>query len=236
MNSKRVFISYAHRDAAALDAFRAVAEPLLAGHDVVLWCDHELRAGDIFHQRLEYEAAISDVVVFLVSEAFMGSEYCQKVELVWALERANALDVRVVPVILEDCAWQETVLRHFNATPPYGRPVRDFPSESEGFRLAAQSIVEALNEATSYKWAGPAAGLLGGVVGAQALDSERSSIADIGGALGRAAEHAMDFAEFLDHDGDHDGHHSSDGDHHTDTHHLEQSDDTHGDDTTDDHR
>ena len=45
------------------------------------------------------------VVLLLVSSDFLASNYCYDVEMTRALERHEAGEARVIPVILRACLW-----------------------------------------------------------------------------------------------------------------------------------
>lgn len=242
-NPKRIFVSYSHKDRADLDEFLEILRPHLRDDLIEVWDDSDLRAGDDFHRRLEQECAISDSVVLLVSDNFLKSRYCQDVELVWTARRANALEITLVPVILEQCDWKSTILRHFQATPFPGKPIKSFLDRKEGYRAAAEDIKQALQSENRYQWMGPVGAALlveQSHAGESGFSPEHTSVADIGGAAARVAQEITNFMSVLDHgvDGEHQADHHDTGDLHPDDgdHSVDHDDDQYDWDDHDDGR
>jgi hypothetical protein len=154
----RIFISYAHRDANALTLFQEALQQSVQV-PTAIFSDVELRAGDRFHDRLKFECLAADVTIFLVSSAFLASRFCTTVELMWGVERANRQVTPLVPVILEPCAWKDTILKHFQAAPDLGKPISEFEPPAAGFLSAVESVKAALHPAQSYLWYGPSSGV-----------------------------------------------------------------------------
>lgn len=77
---------------------------------------------DEFHSELE----ATDLFLFLVSPDFIASDYCVEQEMRRALERHDAGDARVVPIIVEPCNWTSmNALRRLKAVPIDGKPVSE---------------------------------------------------------------------------------------------------------------
>ncbi len=97
----KLFISYAHEDS-RLRARLAKHLALLKNRGVLAsWYDGEIVAGQ------EWEAAIfdqlntADIILLLISADFLASPYCYGREMQRALERHDAKEARVIPVLLQ---------------------------------------------------------------------------------------------------------------------------------------
>ncbi|MCB1510831.1 MAG: SUMF1/EgtB/PvdO family nonheme iron enzyme [Hyphomicrobiaceae bacterium] len=92
-NSPKVFISYSRRDAEfaenLLDGLEA------AGFDAYL-DKHDIAAGEDWEARLGNLIESADTVVFVISSAAVASQQCA-----WEVEKARALNKRILPVVLE---------------------------------------------------------------------------------------------------------------------------------------
>ncbi|MGL4400540.1 MAG: COR domain-containing protein, partial [Luteolibacter sp.] len=108
----KVFLSYAHTDAAYRDVFMQNLKVMESDGLIDSWYDGKVLAGEDFDGKIRHALETADVVLFLVSTASLGSKYIQEVELEYALNPISR-DARmenppiVVPVLLEkDCAWK----------------------------------------------------------------------------------------------------------------------------------
>jgi hypothetical protein len=113
----RIFISYARED----DEYRAKLEENLSSlkhHKLVeLWTDRCIVPGDDWDDAIDENIRTADVVLLLVSQAFVNSEYITSKELELALARHEDKKARVVPVILRPAVWDETPFARFQAIP-----------------------------------------------------------------------------------------------------------------------
>src|SRR4051812_5397437 len=106
--TKRLFISYSHRDDHYLDRLhvhlaQAMREGVFQG-----WFDREIAAGGDIDGDVARELELAHIFIALVSPDFIASEYCFDRELAKALERRSAGTMVVVPVVVEPCDWQRT--------------------------------------------------------------------------------------------------------------------------------
>ena len=80
---------------------------------------------------------------------FINSEYCYDRELDRALERHDAEEAEVIPIILRPCMWQQTPFARIQSLPKDGQavslwPDRDaaFVNVAEGIRQVAKDLLE----------------------------------------------------------------------------------------------
>lgn len=103
----RLFYSYSHKDS----QHRAAMETMLASlkRSALLedWSDVEIIPGQSISAALQAKLPESDIVAFLLSPDFLGSDECLKE---WRraaeLESSGRLVFRV-PIIVRDCPWQD---------------------------------------------------------------------------------------------------------------------------------
>jgi Leucine-rich repeat (LRR) protein len=147
MKPLRMFISYASRDKEWLSKFRKHLTPLLRAKRVEVWYDEMLEAGSMWDQEIKNNLAVADIILFLVSNDSLSSEYIWEVEVKTALEQQKSNKSIVVPIILRPCMWQDTPLANFNALPAHGKPISDYVSEDEAF----VEVVRAINQLIDSK-------------------------------------------------------------------------------------
>src|SRR5919205_267938 len=97
MRQVRVFLSYAHEDRAWCERLLNHLGWLRQTGQLAVFDDQQIKAGEGWDARIRGELEQADIVVPLVSPAFLGSRYCTVVELLAALEGG----ARVVPVVLD---------------------------------------------------------------------------------------------------------------------------------------
>lgn len=143
----KIFLSYAHHDAAYRDVFAQNLKVMEADGIIDWWYDGKVLPSENFDQRISQAMHEADVIVILLSTASLGSKYIREVELRYAKEAAERLSSAplVVPVLLEkDCAWMSSELGHLQTIPGDGtgnmRAVDQWPSRRKAFNAVEQSL------------------------------------------------------------------------------------------------
>ncbi len=102
-----VFISYSHLDESwkkrLLRHFKALERQGLA---VAPWDDRKIPGGGDWEAEIRAAMAGADAAVLLISTDFLASEFINKVEVPFLLERREKVGLQVIPVIIEPCNWQ----------------------------------------------------------------------------------------------------------------------------------
>ena len=110
------------------------------------WHDRRIGAGEDFACKISDQLERADIVLLLVSPYFLASDYCYDKEMKRALERHQAGDARVIPVILHPCDWHKAPFGHLRATPPDGKPVSKYTNQHDAFLAVTRDIREAAEE------------------------------------------------------------------------------------------
>ncbi|WP_163995268.1 toll/interleukin-1 receptor domain-containing protein [Pyxidicoccus caerfyrddinensis] len=140
----KLFFSYSHAD----EALRNVLE----GHLTMLkrqgliepWHDRRITAGSEFDAAISTHLEEADVILLLVSVDFLASEYCYSKEMMRALERHEAGNAKVIPVILRPCDWHSAPFGKLLAAPRDGKAVTMWPNQDEAFTDVAVKVREAV--------------------------------------------------------------------------------------------
>lgn len=140
----KLFFSYSHAD----EQLRDTLEKHLAGLKrqcfLDTWHDRRIRAGDDLHGAIAQELEEADIILLLVSADFLASDYCYDVEMQRAIERHNAGQSRVIPVILRPCDWHDAPFGKLMAAPKDGRPVTSWPDLDDAFLDIVRAIKAAI--------------------------------------------------------------------------------------------
>lgn len=129
----RAFISYSHKDSAALERLHTHLAMLKREGKITSWYDREILAGDNIDEEIAANFKASDLFLALVSPDFLASPYCYDREMTEAMTRHNDGTMRVVPIILEPCDWKATSLQKVKAVPRDGKPVSDWTNANTAF-------------------------------------------------------------------------------------------------------
>lgn len=137
---KRVFISYAHEDAAFRDALAVHLQVLCMAGIIEQWHDGQLGPGEDWKATIDREVHAADIVVLLVSASFLASRSCQELELAPALARWAKRDVVVVPVVVRACDWDASPLAKLQILPTRGKPVATWPHPDDAWTEVTRAI------------------------------------------------------------------------------------------------
>jgi hypothetical protein len=148
-----LFFSYSHKDEALRDQLEIHLAMLKRQGVISTWHDRRLIAGSDLDAGISRELECAEIILLLISPDFLASEYCYSVEMTHALQRHEAGEARVIPVILRPCDWTHAPFGKLLAAPRDGKPVTRWPDTDEAFL----DIATAIREAASTTSARPAA-------------------------------------------------------------------------------
>ncbi len=132
----KVFITYSHKNRRAKNKLITYLDVMRQEGLIEIWHDNEIMAGDTWKKEIfSTNLPDSDLLLYLVSADSLASENCNK-------ELADALrtDIRVVPIILEACDWENHQLSRFEVLPHKGKPINKWEPESDGWQNVVQGI------------------------------------------------------------------------------------------------
>jgi hypothetical protein len=132
------YLSYSRRNLKLVMEFRD--EVALSGLPLRLFYDLDLQAGQAWDAELARQLEQSQLVLFFLSPAALASQYIRDVEVPAALRLARRGRAHVVPVLLSECAWQQTPLAQFMLLPRDGRPLDKVRPRARAW----QSLIEEL--------------------------------------------------------------------------------------------
>ena len=135
-----VFVSYSHADEELKNQFLKHLNPLKKMKLISEWSDRKLLAGDKWEQEISKNLESANIIILLISIDFINSGYCYDIELERALERHEANEACVIPVILRSCMWQHTPFAKLQALPKDGKAVKLWPDLDDAFANIADGI------------------------------------------------------------------------------------------------
>jgi internalin A len=145
LKMKKVFISYSKADAFYLTKLENHLSVLKRNGTISTWNCRELLAGDKWDGKIKKELEEADIIIFLVSDDFLATDYIYDIEIKRAIEREETdPNVRVIPVILRSCYWEESPLAAYNTAPKKAQVVTLAKDIDESFKNIVLEIKKTL--------------------------------------------------------------------------------------------
>jgi hypothetical protein len=105
-------------------------------------------AGTDWAGHIDAHLESADLILLLISAAFLASQYCYDLEMDRALDRHEAGTARAIPVILKPVFWEmaPSRLRALEALPTDARPVTTWRNTQEAFVDVVKGIRDAIQQ------------------------------------------------------------------------------------------
>lgn len=113
----KVFISYAHKDERLKNELLAHLSPWMRQGIIESWDNRQVKAGNERNKEILEHMNKADIVLCLLSSDFLNSEYYDTLEMRRTLERHEAGEVEVIPVLLREVEWQRTPFHRLQVIP-----------------------------------------------------------------------------------------------------------------------
>lgn len=141
-----IFFSYSHKDENL--RVKLVNHLSQLKHEALIrdWHDRKIGAGTEWRGQINEHLSSARIVLLLISSDFLASPYIHDVELKRALERHEAGEARVIPVILRPCDWHSAPFGKLQALPTDGKAITKWGNRDEAFTVVAQGIRAAVKE------------------------------------------------------------------------------------------
>jgi tetratricopeptide (TPR) repeat protein len=150
-NAAKVFISYSHKDEALRDSLATHLSNLQWQGIISSWYDRQLVAGMEWDDKIKTELESADIILLLISPDFIASKYCRDVEIPIALQRHEARQAYVVPIILRPFDWFDAPFSKLQAFPKDAKPVTTWSNQDEAFVSVTQGIRTAAKLMLDYR-------------------------------------------------------------------------------------
>ena len=142
----KVFFSYSHKDEALRDQLETHLAMLRNQGLIESWHDRRIVAGSELDDSIFSQLETANVILLLVSADFLASTYCYSKEMARAMERHQAKEARVIPVILRHCDWSSAPFSGLLAVPRDAKPVTSWPDIDEAFADVTKQVRKAVQD------------------------------------------------------------------------------------------
>ncbi len=140
-----VFFSYSHRDADLREQLEKHLALLKRRQTIRTWYDGEITAGEERSPELLHQLETAGVVLLLISPDFIASDFCWRDEMTRALERHEAGEARVIPILLRPVDdWQNAPFGKLQALPERGGAATEWDDLDRAFKNVAAGVRKAV--------------------------------------------------------------------------------------------
>jgi energy-coupling factor transporter ATP-binding protein EcfA2 len=141
----KVFFSYSREDKKLRDKLDDHLS-LVKDQGVTTWHDCQIVAGSEWEEEIKSHIRTADIILLLISSDFIASRYCWKTELPNILQRHEAGEAYVIPVLLRPIAnWENSPFAKLQICPTGGRPVIKWEHLDEALAEVVESIEERID-------------------------------------------------------------------------------------------
>ncbi len=143
-----IFISFSHIDERLQAKLEAHLSPLKHQGLIAAWHYRKIGAGTEWDGQINEHLNSAHIILLLITIDFITSRYCYDVEMKRALQRHEAGEARVIPIILRPCDWHLSPFAKLQALPKNAKLVTDWPNRDKAFTDVAKGIRTAVMELT----------------------------------------------------------------------------------------
>jgi len=144
----RLFYSYCHEDSGLRRKLEQHLALLKREGAIEEWFDGKIGAGVELDKSIDANLAGSDIILLLISAAFLNSDYCWDKEMRRAMQRHQKGEARVIPIIIRpvDDGWHQTIFGTLKALPTDGKPVTKWSNRDSAWKDVAKGIRDAVKD------------------------------------------------------------------------------------------
>jgi tetratricopeptide (TPR) repeat protein len=136
-----IFYSYAHEDRMLQERLENHLKFFKRQGLITSWTDRLIAPGTDWNREINDGLDRASIILLLLSEYFLASDYIDGVEMRRAFERSQTNSARVIPVILRECLWREDRrLSDLEVLPRNRRPVAGWRDRAKALAEVAAGI------------------------------------------------------------------------------------------------
>jgi internalin A len=136
----KLFYSYSHGDEEMRDDLETHLKLMQRQGVIEAWHDRDILAGDEWKEKIDENLEHADIILLLVTANFLASDYCYDVEMKRAMERHEAGDAVVIPVIIKDVDWHDSPFGKLQPLPKDGKAVETWEIKNTAWKDVTEAI------------------------------------------------------------------------------------------------
>ncbi|HEY1249031.1 MAG TPA: toll/interleukin-1 receptor domain-containing protein, partial [Nitrososphaera sp.] len=139
-NELKIFYFYAHEDQHIRKQLEQHLSNLKRLYHLQTWFYREILPGENWETVIEQNLNTADLILLLISPAFMASDYCYNTEMQRALERHANQEAKVIPILVRRVHWTNASFSHLQLLPTDAKPVKSWIDQDEAFYPTFRSL------------------------------------------------------------------------------------------------
>lgn len=157
MSNLKLFYCYAQQDKQWFTRLDAHLSSLKREFQITTFSKYEVLAGMEIEKETDTHLNAADIILLLISSAFIDSDYCYSLEMEKALQRQKEGDVCVIPILLRPVDWKYTPFSKLQPLPANGIPVTSWRQSDEALEDITKGIRKRLERerrrlSQKYHW------------------------------------------------------------------------------------
>lgn len=141
-----VFLAYSQKDEAYREDLEESLALLKRQEYILSWNDREIMAGQQWADQISEHLETARIILLMVSSSFLASDYCYGKEMKRALERHEAREAVVIPIIVRPCDWHGAPFAKIQALPKGARAITSWANKDEAWTDVAKGIRQAVEK------------------------------------------------------------------------------------------
>lgn len=150
-SSFKAFISYSHNDLKDCEKLKRNLAPLKRRGLITEWYDRDINAGAVWEEEIFEQLETARIVLLLVTNDFIASDYAYLKETEVALEKHKAGTAIVIPVILRACLWEDLPFGALQCLPSNAVAIKSWENEDEAYLNVAKGIRDTIEKAAAVQ-------------------------------------------------------------------------------------
>ena len=144
--AQSIFISYAHEEEELRKELEKQLSILRWQGLITKWYDRDIQAGTEWEHEINTHLSTAQIILLLISSDFMASPYCHSIEMTRALERHNAGEARVIPIILRPVDREGAPFSKLQMLPTDAQPVTSWSDRDAALLNVTKGIRKAVED------------------------------------------------------------------------------------------
>lgn len=129
----KIFISYSHKDETFKESLDEHLSMLKHNKVIEAWHDRKIIPGQDWSSEISENLESADLILFLISPAFLASDYCFNIEANKAIELHEQGKAHLIPILLRPCDWSSSKFSKFQAVPKDATPITKWQNQDEAW-------------------------------------------------------------------------------------------------------
>jgi len=144
-----VFISYSHKDQTFREELGIHMSNLKRQNIISSWYDGNIAPGSEWEPEIMHHLTTAQIILLLISADFIHSDFCYSIEMKQAINRHNAGEARVIPILLRPTDWQDTSFDKLQMLPTGAKAVTKWRRRDDAFADIVKGIRASIHDLTN---------------------------------------------------------------------------------------